>query len=444
MKMHPLCQGNHLDLRSGASRRDFLYVGMLGGLGLSLPEMLRLQAASVMPDVETFKPIADSVIHIYLPGGMAQHESWDPKPFASPDYRGPYTPIKTSIPGEYVGEKFQNIAKIMNKLTVIRSMTHGEAAHERGTHNMFTGYRPSPALVYPSMGSIVSHEYGPRKNLPPYVCIPNMPTNFAGTGYLSSSFSPFSLGADPAAANFRVQDLDLPAGVDEKKFNSRRSILEAVNDHFAKKEKADNLKAMDTFYDRAYSLISSKAARDAFDINAEPAAVRDEYGRNEAGQRMLMARRLVQSGVRFVTLSYGGWDMHTGIAGGMRSLMPAFDQAYSTLIRDLERTGLLKSTLVMVSSEFGRTPKINKDAGRDHWPKVFSVTLAGGGVKAGQVFGASDATATEPERDPIGPEDLATTIYHALGIVADKELMAPGNRPIEIVDGGNVRKELLG
>jgi uncharacterized protein (DUF1501 family) len=256
--------------------------------------------------------------------------------------------------------------------------------------------------------------------------------------------SPFSLGADPAAANFRVQDLDLPAGVDEKKFNSRRSILEAVNDHFAKKEKADNLKAMDTFYDRAYSLISSKAARDAFDINAEPAAVRDEYGRNEAGQRMLMARRLVQSGVRFVTLSYGGWDMHTGIAGGMRSLMPAFDQAYSTLIRDLERTGLLKSTLVMVSSEFGRTPKINKDAGRDHWPKVFSVTLAGGGVKAGQVFGASDATATEPERDPIGPEDLATTIYHALGIVADKELMAPGNRPIEIVDGGNVRKELLG
>jgi hypothetical protein len=150
MKMHPNCQGNHIDLRSGVSRRDFLYVGMLGGLGLTLPEMMRLQAASVMPDVETFKPIADSIIHIYLPGGMAQHESWDPKPFASPDYRGPYTPIKTSIPGEYVGEQFKNIAKIMNKLTVIRSMTHGEAAHERGTHNMFTGYRPSPAIKFPS------------------------------------------------------------------------------------------------------------------------------------------------------------------------------------------------------------------------------------------------------------------------------------------------------
>jgi len=424
-------------------RRNFLTVGALGGLGLTLGDFLKLKARADLKNYEKIPATAESVIHIFLPGGIAHQETFDPKPYAPIEYRGELGSIDTKIEGEKFSETLPKTAQIADKLTIIRSMTHGEAAHERGTHNMFTGYRPSPALVYPSMGSIVSHEYGPRNNLPPYVCIPNMPTNFAGTGYLSSSFSPFSLGADPASASFRVQDLDLPAGVDEKKFNSRRTILEAVNDHFAKKEKADNLKAMDTFYDRAYSLISSKAAREAFDINAEPAAVRDEYGRNEAGQRMLMARRLVQAGVRFVTLSYGGWDMHTGIAGGMRNLMPAFDQAYSTLIRDLERTGLLSKTLVMVSSEFGRTPKINKDAGRDHWPKVFSVALAGGGVKRGAVFGASDATATEPERDPIGPEDLATTIYHALGIVADKELMAPGNRPIEIVDGGKVRKELL-
>ncbi|MBI1324059.1 DUF1501 domain-containing protein [bacterium] len=424
-------------------RRNFLTVGALGGLGLTLGDFLKLKARADLKNYEKIPATAESVIHIFLPGGIAHQETFDPKPYAPIEYRGELGSIDTRIEGEKFSETLPKTAQIADKLTIIRSMTHGEAAHERGTHNMFTGYRPSPALVYPSMGSIVSHEYGPRNNLPPYVCIPNMPTNFAGTGYLSSSFSPFSLGADPASASFRVQDLDLPAGVDEKKFNSRRTILEAVNDHFAQKEKADNLKAMDTFYDRAYSLISSKAAREAFDINAEPAAVRDEYGRNEAGQRMLMARRLVQAGVRFVTLSYGGWDMHTGIAGGMRNLMPAFDQAYSTLIRDLERTGLLNKTLVMVSSEFGRTPKINKDAGRDHWPKVFSVALAGGGVKRGAVFGASDATATEPERDPIGPEDLATTIYHALGIVADKELMAPGNRPIEIVDGGKVRKELL-
>jgi hypothetical protein len=351
--------------------------------------------------------------------------------------------VKTKIDGEVFSETLAKTAQVADKLTVIRSMTHGEAAHERGTHNMFTGYRPSPALQYPSMGSVVSHEFGPRNNLPPYVCVPSMPNVYAGTGYLSSSFSPFSLGADPAAGGFRVQDLNLPGGIDDSRFATRRHVLEAVNEHFAKKEKADGLAAMDTFYERAYSLLSSQKAREAFNIAAEPAPIRDEYGRNEAGQRMLMARRLVEAGVRFVALSYGSWDLHFNIAPNMRAQMPAFDQGFAALIRDLDRRGLLDRTLVMVSSEFGRTPKINKDAGRDHWPKVFSVVLAGGGTKKGLVFGASNATATEPERDPIGPEDLATTIYHQLGIVADKELMAPGNRPIEIVDGGKVRTELL-
>ena len=200
---------------------------------------------------------------------------------------------------------------------------------------------------------------------------------------------------------------------------------------------------MDTFYDRAYSLISSKDAREAFNIDAEPDAIRDEYGRNEAGQRMLMARRLVTAGVRFVALTYSGWDMHNSIAPGMRGALPAFDQAYSTLVRDLDRMGKLDETLIMVSTEFGRTPKINGNAGRDHWPKVFSVVLAGGGIKRGTIFGSSNAVASEPEDDPIEPPDLATTIYHQLGIVADKELMAPGNRPIEIVDGGQVRAGLL-
>ena len=233
MKMHPNCQGSHLDLRSGVSRRDFLYVGMLGGLGgLTLPDMLRLQAAPVMPEVESFKALADSVIHIYLPGGMAQHESWDPKPFASPDYRGPFTPIKTSLPGEYVGEKFTNIAKIMNKLTVIRSMTHGEAAHERGTHNMFTGYRPSPAIKFPSFGSIISHEQGSRNNLPPYVVVPNMVAPEQGTGYMSSAYGPFALGSDPADKGFTVRDLLTPKDVDEKRFDRRRNLLGTVDEHF--------------------------------------------------------------------------------------------------------------------------------------------------------------------------------------------------------------------
>ncbi len=233
------------------------------------------------------------------------------------------------------------------------------------------------------------------------------------------------------------------AGIDESRFATRRSALEAVNDHFKKLEKSDKLSAMDTFYERAYSLISSPQAREAFDLNKEDAKLRDAYGRNTAGARMLMARRLVEAGVRLVNLTYGGWDMHSRIVAGFKSQMPAFDQAFSQLVKDLDQRGLLDSTLIMVSSEFGRTPKMNKDAGRDHWPKVFSVVLAGGGVKRGYVYGASDATATEPERDPVGCQDLFATVYHIMGINSDKEIMAPGDRPIEIVNGGKVIKDVL-
>jgi uncharacterized protein (DUF1501 family) len=424
------------------SRRGFLTVGTMG-FGLTLADFFRLEARAAKKDYAPIKAKADSVIHIYLPGGIAHQETFDPKPFAPIEYRGELASIATKIEGESFCQTLPQTAQVADKLTVIRSFTHGEAAHERGQHNIYTGYRPSPALLFPSMGSVVSHEYGPKNNLPPYVCVPTLPTTYAGTGYLSSAFSPFCLGSEPSSPGFQVQDLNLPGGIDEPRFATRRRVLDAVNDHFARKEKGDGLTAMDTFYQRAYSLLSSQKAREAFNINAEPAKVRDEYGRNEAGQRMLMARRLVAAGVRFVALHYGSWDLHTQIAAGMKSQMPAFDQGFAALIRDLDRTGLLERTVVMVSSEFGRTPKINKDAGRDHWPKVFSVVLAGGGFKKGFIQGASNATATEPERDPVGPEDLATTVYHQIGIVADKELMAPGNRPIEIVDGGKVRTELL-
>jgi hypothetical protein len=424
------------------SRRGFLTVGAMG-FGLTLGDYFRLRARADLEKVASIPVKADSVIHIFLPGGISHQETFDPKPFAPVEYRGDLGTVATKIDGERFCETLPKTAGVADKLCVIRSMTHGEAAHERGTHNMFTGYRPSPALQYPSFGSVISEEYGPRNNLPPYVCVPRQPNVYAGTGYLSSAFSPFSLGADPSDGNFRVQDLNLPSGIDESRFATRRHVLDAVNDHFRRKEKSDNIAAMDTFYDRAYSLISSQKAREAFNIAAEPAKIRDEYGRNPAGQRMLMARRLVAAGVRMVTLDYGGWDMHVGITGGMRGQMPPFDQAFSALITDLARTGLLERTLVMVSSEFGRTPKINKDAGRDHWPKVFSVVLAGGGVKKGFVMGASNATASEPERDAIGPEDLATTVYRLLGIDAEKRLMAPGNRPAMIVYGGKVRKELL-
>jgi len=431
------CLGNPL------GRRGFMTVGALGGLGLSMGDLFRSrQAMADQKKYDFMEAKAESVIHIFLPGGMAHQESFDPKPYSPLEYRGELKPIKTKT-GDIFSETIPKLAGVSDKLTILRAMTHGEAAHERGTHNMFTGYKPSPALVFPSFGSVVSHEYGPRNNLPPYVAVPNSPNEFAGTGYLSSSFGPFSLGADPANKGFKVQDLNLGGGVDTARFERRRSALDAVNAYFADKQKSDNIAAMDTFYQRAYSLISSDKAREAFNIDAEDNGLRDKYGRNTAGQRLLMARRLVESGVRFVTVTYGGWDMHAGIAGAMRRDMPPLDQALAALIEDLDSRGLLAKTLVMVSSEFGRTPKINNDAGRDHWPKVFSVMLAGGGVKGGLVYGASDATATEPEFDAVSPEDLATTMYHLLGIVADKELMSPGDRPSEICDGGKVIKDIL-
>jgi len=421
------------------NRRDFLYAGLIGGLGLTMGDYMKLRAN----ETDKYEATAQSVIHIFLPGGCAHQETWDPKPLAPIEYRGPLGTVDTAIPGVKFSQYLKETAKIADRLTIVRSMTHGEAAHERGTHNMFTGYRPSPAIQFPSMGSVVSHELGSRQNLPPYVCVPGVPNEFAGTGYMSSAYGPFSLGGDPANKGFSVRDLNMNSGLTPERFDRRRSILSTVDEHFRTMEKSDAISAMDSFYQAAYSLVSSKEAREAFNLSAEPESVRNEYGMHDAGQRMLMARRLVEGGVRFVSLTYGGWDMHAGIANGMERGLPKFDQAYAALIRDLERRGMLDKTLVMVSSEFGRSPKINKDAGRDHWPKVFSVVFAGGGFKKGLVYGSSDPTGAEPAEDPLTVENMATTVYRCLGINADKRLMAPGNRPIDIVRGGSVMGDLL-
>ncbi len=423
---------------SPLSRRHFLQVGAVGGLGLTLGDAFRLQAAD-----PARKASAESIIHIFLPGGMAHQESWDPKPLAPVEYRGEMAAISTKLDGMQLNECLKQTAQVADKITVVRSMTHGEAAHERGVHNMFTGYRPSPALIFPSFGAVVSHELGVRNNLPPYVAVPSIVANDAGSGYLSSAYGPFSLGADPASNGFQVKDLTLPGDVSPDRFANRRQMLDAVNEHFQKAEKSDKLDAMDTFYQRAYGLISSEKARLAFDINKEEAKLRDEYGRNAAGQRFLMARRLVEAGVRFVTCHFGGWDYHNSISQNTKRSLPQFDQGFAALIRDLAARGMLEKTLVMVSSEFGRTPKINGTAGRDHWPKVFSVVLAGGGIKAGSVYGRSDMTAAEPDEDALTVEDLAHTVYHCLGIEPEKKLMSPGDRPIDIVRNGKTRKELL-
>ena len=435
------CSGN--PLASDYSRRGFLQVGLLGGLGLTLPQFLKMEAKGAQKDYKTREGVAKSVIQIFLPGGMAHQESWDPKPYAPSEYRGPFSPINTTIKGEKFSQYLKATAKVADKMTIIRSMAHGEAAHERGTHNMFTGYKPSPALEYPSMGAVVAHELGVRNSLPPYVCVPNVPNEFANSGYLSSAYGPFAIGADPSRADFKVRDLNLPGGVDDKRFSRRRSLLETVDNHFRELEKSDALDSMDAFYQHAYSLISSQEAREAFNLKAEPEPLRQKYGMNQPGQRMLLARRLVEAGTRFVSLTAGGWDHHDNIKNAMSKTLPPVDQALATLISDLDERGLLDSTLVMVTSEFGRTPKINATGGRDHWPRVFSVALAGGGTHRGMIYGSSDALGAEPEEDRVEIEDLATTVYNQLGITGDKELMSPGDRPIEIVDGGNVIDGIL-
>jgi hypothetical protein len=428
------------------NRREFLRVGAIGCLGLSLGEYFTLsnaRAEDAKPAASQPQgPPAEAVIQIFLGGGISHIDTFDPKPDAAIEIRGELGTAKTNT-GEQFSGVMPNTAALADKIAVVRSFGHGEAAHERGTHNMLTGYRPSPAIVYPSMGAVVAHEYGPRKNLPPYVCVPGADDEFLGTGYLSSAFGAFSLGSDPGSNNFKVRDLDSPGEVDEARFARRKTLLATVDDHFRKKETSDELDAMDAFYQRAYSLISSPEARAAFDLNAEDGKVRDEYGRNEIGQRLLMARRLVESGVRFVTVLYGGWDMHTNIRDAMRGRVPPLDQAYATLIRDLDRRGLLGKTLVALTSEFGRTSRINRTNGRDHWPKVFSVALAGAGVKGGTIHGMSDPTGSEPADKPVGPADLAATIFNRLGIEPEKELMADGGRPIEIVRHGKVIQDLL-
>lgn len=425
------------------TRRGLLAAGALAGISLGDLVHARSRPWRLLDgEDELPPPRADGIIHIHLSGGCAHQETFDPKPFSPLEYRGEGKPRDTALPGVQFGEHMKRTAKIADRICVIRSMSHGEAAHQRGTHNMLTGYRPSPAVVYPSLGSIVSHELGVRNSIPPYVCVPNVPDVYAGSGYLSASFAPFALGSAPESNGFKVRDLDLPKGVDEARFERRRTLLDLVNAGFDGAG-ADGVDAMDTFYESAYSLLTSPEAKVAFDVGAEKGKLRDRYGRNAEGQRMLLARRLIESGARYVTVGLGGWDMHRNIFGAMRGRLPRLDQAYAALIEDLDERGMLDRTLVLLTTEFGRTPKVNRNGGRDHWPGVFSVALAGGGVKRGFVHGRSDTTATAVEEKAVAVEDLSRTVLTLAGVNPEKRLIAGGNRPLAIVKGGRVLNDVL-
>lgn len=440
------------------TRRDAIRIGVCGALGLSMADLFRYQAraAAVGVGPGSFKEgRAKSVIHLNLPGGMAQQESWDPKPEAPSEYRGAFGIAKTNT-GEIFSENFARQAKIADKLTVIRSVVGRIPDHQQASYHLFTGYTPTTVIDYPQMGSVVSHLLGVRREMPPYVAIPSLRSFDGGTGFLSSKYGPFQLNADPGArGEFKVRDFSLPEGVSLEQFERRKAAREIVEGHLRQLEAdPDKLNTMDDFYRRAYSLLTSDSARKAFSIADESAATRDLYGQGytlkqnapaAVGERLLLARRLVEAGVRFVTVNYGAWDSHVDIKGTCNEHMPALDHAIAGLITDLDQRGMLESTLVMVTTEFGRTPKVNQSNGRDHWARVYSMMLAGGGITRGQIYGASDATAAEPAREEVKLEDFLATVYHQLGIDSNQELVAfGGTRPIEIVKDGKVVKGIVG
>lgn len=405
-------------------RRTFL--STIGGI--TLPSLLQAQYGKNVK--------AKNIIYVYLPGGISAQETFDPKPLADSEFKGPFGAIKTKTDDLLFSENFSKLAQQTDKFTVIHSMTHGQAAHERGSEYMFTGYKPSPALRYASLGSVISHEKGIRNSLPAYVTVPTNPNEFSGSGFLSRKFSPFALGSDPASKDFKVRDL--ADGIT----NRKRDILELVDSNFKNRIEDDGVKAMDEFYSQAFDLMASQKAREAFDLSKESEKIKDKYGRGQAGQRLLISRRLVESGVRIVKTVFGSWDNHDNIKSSFDRQAAELDKALSYLFEDLKERGMLDETLVVVTSEFGRTPKVNKTSGRDHYPKVFSTIVGGGGIKNGNVIGSSGSLSMEVESSPVAPEDLFATIFHLSGISPEKELMTPDLRPIK-VSRGNVINQLL-
>jgi hypothetical protein len=424
-------------------RRDFLRVGMLSLLGLSMSQYFALaEGAKKTQLAGRTTGTADSAILIWLGGGPSHIDTFDPKPDAPIEIRGNFKPVNTNVSGIQLSEHLSKTARVMDKLCVVRSVTSPTAAHEIGTHYMLTGFLPLPGFAVPSYGAVTSHLLGPRSALPPYISI-QQPGSEMGAGFLGASLNPFSPGGDPANPNFQVRDLNPPANITQEKLERRRALRSVVDNAFRQHEKgSDTARAVDSFYNRAYTLLSSTDARAAFDLKQEKEELRNSYGRHNFGQSLLLSRRLVEAGVRFSTVSLGGWDNHSNIFHSLGDgHLPMFDNSFATFIADMSQRGLLDRTLIVVMGEFGRTPIINRDGGRDHYSRVFSLLLAGGGIKGGTVVGASDSRGLEPATDPVKPEDLAATIYHALGIDYTQSIASPEGVRITLARGGShIRK----
>jgi len=431
----------------GITRRQMLRVGATGLFGgLTLPRLLEWEAAAASPKSAPAK----SLILLFLEGGPSTIDMWDMKPDAPKEVRGPYHQIPTSVPGTFVCEHLPNCAKIAEKYTILRNHSHNDNGHTTGYHYCLTGYRPNFAdgnnpvptnELFPSIGSIISRELGPKGSIPPYVNVPDM-MGAGGPGFYGAEHAPFVIETDPVQPDFEVKDVKVLDEFSAKRMKTRQRLLAGVNrDESSLTGRAG---AMSKYYEKAHDLITSPAAKKAFDINSEPESLRKKYGYTSLGQCALLSRRLVQAGCRFVGVDHGSWDTHfTCFPSLENDLIPHADLAFSALVTDLEERGLLDSTLVVMMGEMGRTPKVNNEAGRDHWSMAQSVLFAGGGVKPGQIIGATDKHATAPVSNPIGVEDILKTLLSQMGIDTNKSYYTPLGRPVPIVNDGTIIKELV-
>ena len=437
---------------NGVTRRDFIHMGAAGvfGMGLTLPQILQAQERAAQRG-QTTRDV--SLIFLFLHGGLSTIDTWDMKPNAPVEFRGEYGQIQTNVNGIQVCEHLPRSSRHQDKFSLIRSFRHHNSDHGPADHYMFTGYFPqagfnpslSPNNQRPSLGSVIARKLGPRRGVPPYVCLPKVHPS-GGPAYLGSTVAPFVIDADPNAPNFSVPDIVPPPALATNRLDSRRELLRQLDRYqqSVERDANQNARAVSDYQREAFNLMVSPDARRAFDLQAEPDRLRDEYGRNTLGQSCLMARRLVEAGVRCVTIDHSNWDTHdNNFATLRRELLPALDTGIAALFRDLADRGRLGSTLVLISGEFGRTPRINRNAGRDHWGPVFTVAMGGGGIQGGRVIGASDSRAERPANNPHGPEDMAATIYHLLGIDPTEDFYTPEGRPVPLVNNGRVMRDLL-
>jgi hypothetical protein len=428
----------------GVSRRSFLRVGALTALGLSLPDWLRARAGAAASgsgrDV--------SCILLWLQGGISHIDSFDPKPDAPVEIRGEFGVIDTNVPGIRLCDPLPMLAQHQDKYSILRSLNPRNGSHGVADAYMLTGHAFSQTVTYPTYGSVIAKERGDRNSLPPFVQVgTNVDQRFGGgvAGFLGDQYNPFVLPGDASRPGFSVRDVTLPGGVDRQRFQHRMKVLATVDTWQGKVESTPAiLEAADVFSQKAYSLITAPQAKKAFDIAAEDPRLRDRYGWTSLGQGCLMARRLIESGVRFVTVTDGGWDTHQNNFTSLRTrLLPRLDMALASLLQDLSDRGLLDSTLVVTLSDFGRTPKINPSAGRDHWSTASVALLSGGGLRTGMTVGQTNALAEQPTESPYLTEDVAATIYHCLGIPLDTTHRTPDGRPIQVNYDGRLIRELV-